>query len=180
MVHDAGTSPMTQSKRPLPSEPLAKAYEPMLRRVVEHLRNTERVTATQLQKLIREAGAQVAELGDLTTEEAALVGDYLKRDLLDAAHYVASTGSALKDWLGFEVTLMERELIDLFLQAADKTAGEQIQIKQMANAPRYHAGEVAGPGTLTCAACDKKLHFHHPAVIPPCPMCHAKRFRRRY
>ncbi|MHB1528930.1 MAG: zinc ribbon-containing protein [Acidiferrobacteraceae bacterium] len=171
---------MTQSKHPHPSEPLAKAYEPILRRVVEHLRKSERVTAAQLQKLIREAGAQVTELGALTTEEAALVGDYLKRDLLDAARYVASTGSALKDWLGFEVTLIERELIDLFLQAADKTAGEQTQIKQMANAPLYHADEVAGPGTLTCIACDKKLHFHQPTVIPPCPMCHSKRFRRWY
>jgi len=44
--------------------------------------------------------------------------------------------------------------------------------------PPYHSGEVTGPGTLYCGACNEALHFHHTARVPACPHCDNDTFRR--
>lgn len=155
-----------------------KAYEDMLARVVHNIRNMERVTVAQLQGVIHDAGQQVVELGTLTAEEVALVGGYLKRDLIDAIHYVTKTGKELKDWLGFESDVVESELMYQFLEAADKTRWEQMAVGEMPYVPVYRTGEMAGLGTLVCENCGKKLHLQNLVIIPTCPVCHSKKFHR--
>ena len=104
---------------------------------------------------------------------------YIKRDLSDAADHLSETGRELKDWLGFETTLLESSIFDLLLKAADKTTLELLKMKEDAQqASIYHTGEITGPGTLVCDQCGEKLHFRKAGKIPPCPKCHATTFHR--
>jgi len=103
---------------------------------------------------------------------------WLKRDLQDAINYLSETGHEIKDWLGFETSLLENELFYMFLDVADKTTVELQQFKENAGHPEYHTGEISGPGTLACDECGEKLHFYKAGKIPPCPKCHATVFHR--
>ncbi|WJW76353.1 zinc ribbon-containing protein [Thiohalobacter sp. IOR34] len=169
-------------KDPLKHDPLdvlGEAYERMLERAMEDFHKAEEKTGPALHQMIDGAREKAVELGELSREEAEKVANYLKRDLAEAASYLDETGRELKDWLGLETRLVESELLDLFMRAADKTTLELIQFKEaLREASTYHTGEIAGPGTLVCDACGERLHFQRAGRIPPCPKCHATRFHR--
>lgn len=169
-------------KDPLHHDPvdiLGEAYEMMLERVMADFQKAKEKTTPVLHRLIDEARDKTSELGELTREEADRLAQYLKRDLSDAAQYMAETGGELKDWLGFETQLIENNLLDLLMQATDKTTVELLRLKEAASlASVYRTGEVTGPGTLVCDECGEKLHFRKAGRIPPCPKCHATAFHR--
>jgi hypothetical protein len=118
-------------------------------------------------------------LNELSKDEIALMKAYIKRDLTDAATYLDTTGKELKDWFGFDLTLIESKLLHNFAEAADQTTLELIKLKQQAAlSSTYSTGEVTGIGTLICDGCETKIHFHQPGHIPPCAKCHGTRFHR--
>jgi len=169
-------------KDPLHHDPVdivGEAYERLLERAMEDFRKAREKTGPALHQLIDNATDKAVELEELSREEAEKLATYLKRDLLDAAEYLAETGEELSEWLGMETRLIESELFELFLGAADKTTVELLALKQKAKqATSYHTGEVTGPGQLACEQCGEKLHFQKPGRIPPCPKCHATVFHR--
>ena len=169
-------------KDPLRHDPVdmvGEAYERMLERAMADARKAGEHTAPALHRLIDTARDKAIELEELSREEAERIAAYLKRDLTDAGEFLADTGDELKHWLGFETRLIENQLLDLFMSAADKTTVELLDLKEQARqASSYHAGEVTGPGTLQCDACGAKQHFHKPRRISPCPDCHATVFHR--
>jgi len=162
-----------------PVDIIGEAYERMFERVMEDFRKAKEKTAPVLHRLIDEAKEKTSELEELTREEAEKLGEALKRDLADAGEYLAETGGDLKNWLGFETRLIEDRLLDLLLQATDKTTLELLKFKETAaRRSTYHTGGITGPGTLICDACGEKLHFTRAGHIPPCPKCHATGFHR--
>ena len=169
-------------KDPLRHDPvdvLGEAYELMLERVMADFRKAKEKSAPVLHRLIDEAKEKALELEELTREEAEKVAEYIKRDLADAGEYLAETGGELKDWLGFETELIESSLLDLIMQASDKTTVELLKFKEdLELGPTYHTGEIAGPGTLICDQCGEQLHFRRAGRIPPCPKCHGTSFHR--
>ena len=170
---------MTKPTHSDPIDALGAAYEKMYERAAENLHSTEKKSAQLLHKLIDEAKNKAVELKELSEDDAAKLADWLKRDLDDTVNYLSETGLELKDWLGFETTLLESAVLDLMLKAADKTTVELLTMKDYARQPHaYHTGEITGPGTLVCDQCSEKLHFHRAGKIPPCPKCHATTFHR--
>lgn len=169
-------------KDPVHHDPVnivGEAYELMLERAMEGFHKAGEKTGPALHKLIDKARDTAVELEELSREEAEKVSDYLKRDLTDAAEHLVETGDELKEWMGFETRLIESELFQLFMRAADKTTVELLELKEKARqASSYHTGEITGLGTLSCDQCGEKLHFHKPGRIPPCPKCHATVFHR--
>lgn len=169
-------------KDPLHHDPvdiLGEAYERMLERAMRDYREVKHKTAPVLHQMIDAARDKAVELEELSREEADKVAKYLKRDLTDAAEYLQESGEEFRDWLGFEVLLLEEKLGDLFMQAADKTTLELLQLREnLARTAEFHTGEVSGPGTLVCSECGENLVFHKPGKIPPCPKCHATVFKR--
>lgn len=164
-----------------PLDTLGEAYEKMLERAMNNFHAAEEKSAQLLHKLIDEARDKAIELKELSEEDAEKISTYLKRDINDAARYLSETGHELKDWLGFETALLESEVLDLLLKAADDTTLKLIQLKENAQqATRYHTGEITGLGTLVCDQCSEQLHFHRAGKIPPCPKCHATRFHRHF
>lgn len=167
---------------PTPGGKLTQAYDRMVERVktgLEDLEQAEKEALPSLQRSIEHAAEKAVELGELTQEEAQLIGGYLKRDLQDAGHYLADTGYDLGAWLRFDLELIENRLLELFQSAADKTRLEMLAFEEsVERAAHYYTGEITGPGTLQCDFCDKAIHFHATSRIPPCPYCHETRFSR--
>ena len=132
-----------------------------------------------LKHAIQLAKDKAVDMGELTREEAEKIGDYLVRDLEDAGHYLANTDGDLKDWLRFDLELIEARLLEMFALVADKTKLELMQLAERARrAGEYHTGNITSIGTLQCAGCGELLHFHATSHIPPCPKCHGSIFRR--
>jgi len=156
------------------AEKLSQAYEVLLEGAVEKAQQGGSV----IQHLLDEIREDVTALSELSLDEIALLKAYVKRDLVDAATYIDATGKELKDWLGFDLTLIENDLLSKFSQATDKTTLELLQIQQQAALAPYNTGELTGIGTLVCGQCGTKLHFHKPGHIPPCAKCHDTHFHR--
>ncbi|MDX2478143.1 MAG: zinc ribbon-containing protein [Gammaproteobacteria bacterium] len=171
------------SKENRPNDPLdilGVAYETMLERSATEFRKLEKKTGPALHSLIDNAKAKAVELGEITEDEAAHLAEYLKRDLSDASFYISEHGRELKDWLGFEDSLIAAELLDVFLQAANPTTVEMNELKlELAAQSIYKTGEVTGPGALACDECGEVLHFHKAGRIPPCPKCHKTSYHRQ-
>lgn len=162
-----------------PIEALGEAYETLLEKSLKEAHQAREKSGPVLHKFIDELAEKSSAINELAGEKAATIGEYLKRDLIEAASYLDKTGKALKDWLGFDMALLEDRLRDDFSKAADQTTVELLKLKQeAANAP-YHTGEICGPGTLICDACGETMHFHKAGHIPPCPKCQATTFHRK-
>jgi hypothetical protein len=161
---------------------LTEAYRHMMKRVKAHLdelEQAEKEFLPNLQQSIEHAAERSVELGELTREEAQLIGNYLKRDIEDAGHYLAKTGHDLREWLRFDLELIEERLLDLFSSAADKTRLQMLAFKKnLEQASRYQTGEITGPGTLQCDNCGERLAFYTVAPIPACPNCAGTTFNR--
>ncbi len=156
------------------------AYERMLERVKDFTIEARDEVTPKLQHGLDAAREKATELGELSREEAEKIGNYLKRDVYDAAKYLASDkADDLKDWLRFDVQLVEERLAETFALLVDKTT---IELQQLADRARevgeWHTGEITGPGTLVCEKCGENIHFHKTGHIPPCPKCHATVYRR--
>ena len=122
---------------------------------------------------------KATELEELSREEAEQVGDYVRRDLHDAADFINESGSELRDWLRFDLDVVEQGLAEMFAQMVDHTKLELDKLEQRANAiGEWHTGEIVGIGTLECKGCGEHLHFHHTGHIPPCPKCRGTTYRR--
>lgn len=156
-----------------------RAYNRMMERVNAAFRQAGENALPPLQRTVETAKETAVKLGELTRDEAELIGAYLKRDLHDAAAYLAATGSDLSQWLRFDIRLIENRLLEMFSQAADQTKLELLRLAAPPVSPnRYHTGEITGPGTLQCSTCNKVLHLHATGHIPPCPECHGTVFTR--
>lgn len=162
-----------------PIDILGEIYEKMYEHAAENLKHAKDFSNDILHKAIIEAEEKASELEEISKEDARKLSDWLKRDLYDAANYLANTEYELKDWLGFETTLLETYAKYLLEKAADPTTVELLALKENARkAGIYKTGEIAGPGALICDQCGEVLHFHKTAKIPPCPKCHATVYHR--
>ncbi len=161
------------------AERLVEAYNRMMERVKTAFDLGDHETRPSLQRSIDQAKHRAVELGEITREEAESIAQWLKRDLDDAGYYLASSGSELRQWLRFDIEMVEERLFDFFAQAADRSRLEFLDFENLVTAgSQYSTGEVTSPGTLSCESCGKVIHFHATGHIPPCPACHKTRFRR--
>lgn len=162
-----------------PLDALGEAYEKLYEHVAKNLHNAEKKTESLFHKLIQEVREKAIKLKELSEHESDEIAHWIKRDMTDLSTYLSESGHELKDWLGFETTLIENEFLDLLLSAGDKTTAKILQMKDKRYlASTYHTGEIVGPGTLKCDQCEEHLHFHRAGKIPPCPKCHATNFHR--
>ncbi len=136
-----------------------------------------------LQKSLDLAKHQVVHLGDVSAEEAHEIGEYIKRDINDAAEYMMDSSAEFYDWLMLDIEIIERKVVDLFLSVADHTRVELEQFKKTKipaeQIPVYKSGEITGPGSLICESCGKAKPFLSSNEITDCEKCGHNRFIRR-
>lgn len=171
---------MSEEQTHDPNDKLVQAYEKMLEQTHEFIEQTQQDAAPTFRDILHKARENMVELGELTREEAEKVAGYIRRDIEDAAEYIAETGQDIRDWWRFDLELMEKRMMDMFKLVADQTS---LQLAQWAETARqmslYQAGEVTGPGTLVCDRCGAETHFVKAGRIPPCADCGGTSFRRR-
>lgn len=158
------------------TEAITNAYELLLKESLSKVHQT----SGDFHKIISEVRKKSAELKNFSEHEVAKIENYLKRDLIDAASYLSKTRQELKDWLGFDLALIEQGLWQGFSSAVDKTTLELLQLKENAAYAEYHTGELTGLGMLICDQCNRHLHFYKPGHIPPCPDCSGTKFHRQH
>lgn len=102
-----------------------------------------------LQKILDMAKHRVVHTGKASAEEAHEIGEYIKRDVNDAAEYMMESSAEFYDWLMLDIELIERKVIELFLSVADHTRIELEQFKQNSSiseqTPSYKGGEITDP-----------------------------------
>jgi hypothetical protein len=85
----------------------------------------------------------------------------------------------LKDWLSFDLTLVEDRFIDMIARAADKV---WLDFRAFENedhqASVYHSGEVCNAGRFSCSNCDNSLDLPKTGQLPRCPKCNHNQFYR--
>lgn len=162
----------------------AQAYGRMMERVklrLEELEQAEKAAFPRLYASIEHAAEKAVELGELTREEARLIGSYLRRDLEDAGQYLSSTGRDLRAWLRFDVELLEDRILDFFQRGVDQSRLDLLAFEEPvagAELAEYRSGEITGPGTLQCEQCGELMVFHAPTAIAPCSACGGTVFMR--
>lgn len=170
---------MTENRN---ADRLVKAYNRMMERVKQRLdafEEAEYRTVSRLRESIEHAAEQAVEFNELTRDEAQLVAAYLRRDLEDAGHYLASTGHEFRDWLRFDFEYLESRLLEWFRSAADHTRLDMLNFNaELERAGHYYTGDITGPGTLRCDHCGKQLQFTSSDRVPSCPDCHGTVFSR--
>ena len=161
------------------ADKLVQAYNRMMERIRHALEDAESKALPSIRHSVDKARETAVELEELSHDEAEKVAYYLKRDVQDAGRHLAETSHELGDWLRFDIDRIEDRLLEIFSLVADRTKIEWMELQEeLEKDPPYHSGEITGPGTLYCSACNEPVHFHHTARIPPCPKCRNGTFRR--
>jgi hypothetical protein len=164
---------------PSGEEKQVTAYNRMLERMKHFIDEAEKEFAPKFQHSLDYAKEKATELGELTREEAEKIGNYLRRDIVDAAEYLSGGGGELRQWLRFDLELIENRILEKFALVADQT---KLELNLLADQARrmdvWRTGEITGIGSLECDNCGEIMHFHKTGHIPPCPKCKGTTFRR--
>lgn len=159
---------------------MVDAYNQMMLRVRDSIESAEAQAIPTLQKAIEQAKDEAIHLGEVSIEDAQEIGNYIKRDINDAAEYLMESSHEFSEWLMLDIDIIEQKVLELFLSVADKT---RIELEQIAHAKcdifmEYKSGEITGPGTLICINCENKIQFSTTGKIPNCTQCGMDIFRR--
>lgn len=142
-----------------------------------------------LQKALDLARQHVVILGEVTAEEAHEIGEYIKRDINDAAEYMMDVSAEFYEWLMLDIEIIERKVMELFLTVAEHTRVElehftpdnhYSETKESEHVPVYNSGEITGPGSLICESCGSTRVFLKSSQITNCDACGHHRFIRRF
>ena len=172
---------MTESQRNHLSGKALEAYDRMLERVQQRLREAREMSLQTLEEEIQKAVEFEYELEEMTREEADLLGAYLERDLRHLLHFVDETGEGLKEWLQLDLSLLERQLADSLLSVADRTLVDTLELQQKLDnddAGHYISGEVASAGMFRCLNCSHMLCLTRTSHLQPCEACGSHYYER--
>ena len=160
-------------------EKLVAAFDHMVESVSEAVHNAEEALAPTIDEMVHNAQLLARDLFALTQEEAESLGATLKRDLHKANKTLNQQRKELKDWLSFDLTLVEDRFIDLIARAADKTWLDFHEFEyEDHQASLYRSGEVCNAGRFNCKHCDNSISLSQTGHIPRCPVCDRDEFYR--
>ena len=158
---------------------LVAAFEHMVENVSDAIHDAEEALAPTVDEMVHNAQQLARELFTLTQEEAESLGATLKRDMHKANKALNQQRKELKDWLSFDLTLVEDRFIDMIARAADKV---WLDFRAFENedhqASVYHSGEVCNAGRFSCSNCDNSLDLPKTGQLPRCPKCNHNKFYR--
>ena len=160
-------------------EKLVAAFEHMIDSVNESVHSAEEALAPTIDEMVHNAELLVRDIYRLTEEEAESLGATLKRDMHKANQVLNEQSKEIRDWLSFDLDLVEDRFIDLIANAADKTwlefrafENENLRLAE------YRSGEICNAGSFACQQCDEILRLSSRTQIPPCAKCGHKVFHR--
>ena len=153
-------------------EKLIAAFEHMVESVGESMHQAEEALAPTIDEMVHNAQQLARDIYTLTQEEADSLGTTLKRDMHKANQVLNQQRKELRDWLSFDLTLVEDRFIDLIARAADKTWLDFRAFEnESQHAGQYNHGEVCNAGSFSCEQCGSVLRLPTTGLIPRCPNC---------
>ena len=160
-------------------EKLIKAFNHMVEQVSQAVHEAEEALAPTVDEMVHNAQQLAREIYTLTQEEAESLGSTLRRDIHKANATLNREGKELKDWLNFDISLVEDRFVELIARAADKT---WLDFRDFENEERqaslYRSGEICNAGTFSCRNCNRRILLEGSGEIPNCPDCGGKEFFR--
>lgn len=174
---------MAEEPHPQQDVKQVDAYHRMVERVKDTLHRSHDTTLPGLRRAIDIAKDRAVELDELTRDEAERIGDYLWRDLRDAAEYLVDTGDELSAWLQFDLELIGERIAEHLPVLVDQTRLELEQelerlSQEAQEVGQWESGEVTVGGTFRCIVCGQTLRLFGPAQIQPCTRCQGTVFQR--
>lgn len=160
-------------------ERLIRAFDHMVENVSQAVHEAEEALAPTIDDMVQNAQTLASDIHKLSQEESEKLGEALKRDIQKANKTLNQQKKALKDWLSFDLAVVEDKFIELIARAADKS---WLDFRSFENENKqndiYRTGEVCSAGTLCCNNCAQTINFPKTSHIPPCPKCHHTEFYR--
>lgn len=166
------------------AERLAQMYDRLIERLYQVRLEVEK-TSEQLDidKEIERLVETEEELERVTREEAALLSQWLKRDLRDLRGHLASTEQGVKAWLAQETSILSEQFMHWLRQVADPSLVDaqtlQEDLDSREDPTLYHAGELAMAGLFACANCGKEIEVSYTHRLEPCHRCEERIFIRK-
>jgi hypothetical protein len=102
-------------------EKLIKAFSHMIENVNQVVHNTEELLAPTIDEMVHNSKTLAEDIHELSQEEAAFLSEALKLEIENAHQALNDQRKELKDWLGFDLLLVEQKFLDLLERTADKS-----------------------------------------------------------
>ncbi|RPJ46626.1 MAG: hypothetical protein EHM16_08780 [Betaproteobacteria bacterium] len=154
-------------------------YDRFVTRFREALEASQAKGREALDASMATARENMVALGEISTEQGKLFGEYLKRDLAQTAKDMEHLGEEAKERFhpsrvgagALAATAAAFRLFGQSLLALSAKADEALV---------YNAGEITSAGTLTCLKCGAQMQLKKTSVITACTACQGTIFKKGY
>jgi hypothetical protein len=170
---------MSREEKSMDQEREIGNFDKLAARTKVHLLSGAGKSLETLQEVMDAAAGQLEKAGEFSREEGERARQYLKRDLAATRVDFDRAAKAIDQALNssrvrggfYDLTShLFGSLSDVFRAWAGKSE----------DALAYRAGEISGPGTLTCTNCGAAWSLDRPSYIPPCQSCNQTEYRKSY
>lgn len=125
------------------------------------------------------ARQQLTAAGEFSTEQGEAFKRYLIRDLHQTAKDMRNLGTEAKERLN--PARLGAGALSSLARLLHAAGGAITALSNKAEESLiYKTGEITMAGTLTCTACGHKVQLKSTSVVPACPECQARGFRKSY
>jgi diguanylate cyclase (GGDEF)-like protein len=125
------------------------------------------------------AHRQMLAAGEFGAEQGEVFKRYLRRDLDQTRRDARQLGAEAK--VALDPARLGAGALSSLAKLLQAAGGAMTAWSEKAEAAlEYTTGEITTAGTLTCLACGQKVQLKSTGVVPPCPSCHATRYRKGY
>jgi sporulation protein YlmC with PRC-barrel domain len=154
-------------------------FEKLATKTKERLIASKDKSMEWLHSAIDASAEQLEKAGDFTREEGKRASSYLKRDL--AATRVDFVRARESISRGVSPSRVSAGFVSLAAHLLGST-GDMFRgwATRSEVALACSAGEISGPGRLTCTHCGTELNLERSDRIPPCAKCQQTAFRKSY
>ncbi len=156
-----------------------RAYDAIVERVSEQLKRTQDRGSDALNTALQRASEVSSIAGEFTSEQLERASGYVRRDLFSLSENRERAAELVKGRL--RPSRVKNSFLALAGEAFERAGSGLTRLSDRIERPlKFETGEVTGPGTLTCTACDSQMRFQNSGRIPPCPKCHKTSFKKGY
>jgi len=131
------------------------------------------------EKAMELAHQKMTEAGEFSAEQGEAFKRYLRRDLDQTVADMRQLGVEAKEH--FHPARLGAGALSSLAKLLHVVGGMLTTMSDKAeDALVYESGEITMAGTLTCASCGHKIQLKKTSMVPACPACKGKRFRKSY
>jgi len=131
------------------------------------------------EKAMALAHKQMSAAGEFSAEQGEAFKHYLRRDLdqtMADMHHLTENAKE-----GLNPGRLGAGALSSLAKILHAASGMLSKLSEKAEkALEYKTGEVTMAGTLTCMSCGHSIELKKTSVVPSCPSCHGKKFRKSY